>query len=119
MRILVIDDERTFNHHKLGDFVGVEHLYDSVLYARTLDQAAEQFWDTDTVWDVVFLDHDLGNNQDMRFLTRSLEREAYAGTLFPVRKFIIHSMNPLGRKEMYDALHKFYNVEFARVEDLL
>lgn len=136
MDILVIDDERTLDvmsylglgnmetHTNLEDLreenpVGWNRVY----HARTLIEAYHALIDYN--WDVVFLDHDLGTRSDgtpahVSDLTRDIERMAkIAERILPVDRFIIHSMNPLGRQEMYLALHKFYNVEFARVQDLL
>jgi hypothetical protein len=114
MNYLIIDDERIFT------VVERQITYaDRIAYAANLHDAEHQLYNTDTIWDRVYLDHDLGNGEDVSSLTDKLEREAYMGTIFPVRRFIIHSMNPIGRMRMYNALHKFYNVEFARVEDLL
>ena len=111
MTILVIDDERIFNHEKIGA------LTDHFAYAESLTVATALVFTL--AWDVVYLDHDLGTYGDVRVLTKDIEKFAYNGNILPIGKFVIHSMNPLGRMEMYNALHKFYNVEFARVEDLL
>lgn len=112
MNILIIDDERTLNSVDRS----VAYL-DNIFYARTLMQARTYFYGA-TLWDQVYLDHDLGN-ENVREFTREIEEDAHNGILYDVRTFIIHSSNPLGREEMYQALHKFYNVEFARVEDLI
>lgn len=138
MNILIIDDERTFDNRRLCQFLNVypsvcirEGDYptdeedkwtsndeENVFYARTLFQARDWFYSAWPGIDIVFLDHDLGE-EDVRTFTRDIEADAHDGIIYDVQKFVIHSMNPLGRKEMYEALHKFYNVEFARVEDLL
>lgn len=134
MNILIIDDERHFDAVKLTEFLHIEHDFsfvrwphqidtlhyepaNVVLYARTLDEAQNAMMFHE--WDVVFLDHDLGDYHDVSLLTNMLEENAHKGVLLNVSKFVIHSMNPLGRMKMYDSLHKFYNVEFARVEDLV
>ncbi len=118
MRILVIDDERTFSR--------IEHSLawnDEIVYARNLLDAYHQVMENH--WTRVYLDHDLGSRSDgspaeVTDITEDIEELAFVrGRLLDVDEFIIHSMNPLGRKEMYEALHKFYNVSFARVQDLV
>lgn len=111
MRILVIDDERYFNQ-------AIFHMPVSARYARRYDKALEML--TDESWDKVYLDHDLGDNQPTGYdLCQKIEEFAYNGYLLNVKEFVIHSMNPLGRSRMYQCLYKYYNVSFARVEDLL
>ena len=111
MRILVIDDERTFDNRKLGVYK------EEITYARYGEEGLACLQEA---FDVVYLDHDLGENSiDGYGVTMEIEKLAYQGTLLDVGKFVIHSMNPVGRMNMYQCLSKFYNVEFARVEDLM
>jgi len=112
MRILVIDDERTLENI----FADTKT---SVIYVRNYHDAAMLLFGNPPRFDVVYLDHDLGDGPDGGDLTAQIEERAYKGELLDIGKFVIHSMNPIGRMRMYNALHRFYNVEFARAEDLL
>lgn len=134
MDILIVDDERTLDVFSYLDLGHAEYPSDlsefnstsewnRVFHVREFLQAYHAVMDYP--WDIVFLDHDLGERSDgttadVRDITRDIEKNAFTfEKVLPIGRFIIHSMNPLGRKEMYEALHKFYNVEFARVEDLI
>lgn len=107
MRILVVDDERTFN---LGENVTYARDAESGLYALANGK-----------WDEVWLDHDLGDFfWDGTWLTDKIEAQAYVmGALFDVGTFVIHTANPIGRMRMAETLRKFYNVRFVRAEDYL
>lgn len=93
MKILVVDDERTFNFPD-----------ETVTYARTSEDAINCIYQFK--WDVIFLDHDLGGDD----------------TTIPVAKFLreyedptpvyIHSMNPIGRKNL------LFDLPHAQIIDL-
>lgn len=120
MRILVVDDERIFDHYKIwGMQYPKEDNLPQFTYAETGETALVMLTVLDSRFDIVYLDHDLGKGIDGYGMCLELEKNAWGGKLANVGKFIIHSMNPIGRMNMYNALHKFYNVEFARVEDLM
>ena len=115
MRILVIDDERTFNQGKICHWNKINET-PLIVYARNYNQALKNLMSD---WDIVYLDHDLGDKCSGYDIALDIEKAAYGGTLLNVNKFIIHSMNPSGRINMFRALRNFYNVEFARAEDLV
>jgi DNA-binding NtrC family response regulator len=114
MRILVIDDERTFNEFKVMHWLKIYEM--SLVYARTYNEALKCLMSD---WDIVYLDHDLGEGKSGYDIVNDIERVAHNGKILNVGKFVIHSMNSVGRLNMFHALRDFYSVEFARVEDLL
>lgn len=89
MKILVIDDERTFIFSE----------DDEVVYARNLYEAREFLLNEH--WDEVWLDHDLGNGEDVSKLTNEIEASRI---VLDVDWFYIHTMNPVGRDNIYHAL---------------
>lgn len=110
MKILVVDDERTFR------LFGRERL--EVEYCRTTEKAFGLI--SSKEYRAVWLDHDMGNQRDGTWLTNMIERLAIEkGILCDVGEFVIHSTNPVARMKMAQALSKFYNVRFVRAEDYL
>lgn len=107
MKILVVDDERTLS--KL----------EGAVYARTLlDAQAEYLLGP---WDEIWLDHDLGPEEDIRPFVRLLE---LAGTLsaaipHPLPRIRVLSMNPVGAQFITDSLQKYYEVQRVQVTDWL
>lgn len=125
MRILIVDDERDFaplaGHTIVQDHASYLSLSENdnknvVYYVRNYKDAQ---WMMPSGWDIVYLDHDLGDGKNGYDICSEIEKHAFDGYLLNIGKFVIHSANPLGRMRMYEALHKFYNVEFARAEDLV
>lgn len=108
MRILVIDDEREFK------FPGAE----KIVYAKSIEDAFTwiKYYQR---WDQVWLDHDLGDGIDVITFCNMVEKTAYQGRLYNIGEFVIHSMNPVGRARMAQALNKFYNVRFVMPEDYM
>lgn len=108
---LIIDDTRTLPLP--------EYIY--ATYARNYEQGiAILFDDPDRHWNTVYLDHDLGStipNHTGYDIAARLEREAYMGTLYNVDQFVIISANSVGRRKIYEALYKHYNVRFMWVEE--
>ena len=112
-RILVIDDERTFNF--------------PATYARTLPEALwllcmQGPYGSETYkWDVVWLDHDMGDpNHEMMDLIKWLGwcamSDDYTGP--NLDKIVIHSANPVARENMQKALWA-WDAKMVRAEDYL
>lgn len=112
MRILVIDDERNFNplfSDPNIDATMCRNIFDATLLIE--DELG---------WDQVWLDHDLGmGSPEVYALCMFAEEMAYNGHPLPVKEFVIHSSNPVGRERMKAALDKYYNVRMVRAEDYL
>jgi|ERR1035437_4243315 hypothetical protein len=89
MKILVVDDD-TFASG-----------FEGAVYARTISEAREFLLNEH--WDEVWLDHDLGNGEDVSKLTDEIEGME---TILDVDWFCIHSMNPVGKERMYIALDR-------------
>ena len=94
-RILVVDDERTF---PFGDHV--RHVDDAIRELSTRD------------FDEVWLDHDLGPDEDVRDLARWLVEQAHLSPSFAGRVGLVyvHSMNPVGADWLVDTLSRYYTV---------
>jgi len=110
--IVVIDDERTFE------------FTDTAVYARTSQEAISRLANTAILFDQVpigaigeitqmFFDHDLGEDSEAdgvvvaRFVGILVRG---CPDLFRGCKFYIHSQNPVGAKNIFDAL-KFYGID--------
>ena len=116
VKYLIIDDERTLDKVEAT----TSAFFDKVVYARNLEDARFEIFGENKRWDRVYLDHDLGNGQDVITLCDEIEQRTVENEeLLNIKEFIIHSMNPVGRQRMYAALSGYYNVKFARVEDLI
>jgi hypothetical protein len=101
--IVVIDDERTFDTE------------DEVTYLRTEDEALLFLTRWFVEWnygrapsiDALYLDHDLGENQDIVVVVRFL------GLLKNVKKAVlkvfIHTQNPVGAQNMWTDCSRFSN----------
>lgn len=99
--IVVVDDERTFQ----GDDVDV--------YLRTENEALAWFarWYTadarrpigaTEAWiDELWLDHDLGDEQDVMSVVHFLSSIS-RGHRLPIRKILIHTQNPVGAANMHN-----------------
>lgn len=108
-RILVIDDLRLFE--PLAD--------EEIVHVRTM-QEGRNFM-VDVHWDEVWLDHDLGydedlNEVDVRPLVSHIEEAAHLGHLYDVGMFVILTSNPVGRDWMIAALSPYYTVEIGKRE---
>lgn len=115
VKYLIIDDERTLDKVEAT----TSAFFDKVVYARNLEDARFEIFGENKRWDRVYLDHDLGG-EDVSWLTNEIEQRTVENEeLLNIKEFVIHSMNPIGRMRMYEALRKYYNVKFARVEDLI
>lgn len=99
-KVLVVDDRKKFD-------------YDNIVYATTSEQAIKLCFD-DRDWDEVWLDHDLGWS-DIRSFVRMLEYSAQDFVpdedKFNIKVIRIISYNSTGRRYIWDALHKWYDVD--------
>src|ERR1051326_9143747 len=89
--ILVIDDEREFNF--------------PAVYARNLADARKLI--TSRHWDQVWLDNDLGNDEEVKTLVKEIEWAYWGGKEgqelgheYDVDMFVIHTQNPVARNWM-------------------
>ncbi len=100
MHILVVDDER--------EIAGL----DGAVYARAAAEAIDLLRTADGL-DELWLDHDLGGGGDGYAVASYLERRAQTGSLLPIKRVVIHSMNPVGAQRMRRALERFYKVDIV------
>lgn len=101
-RVLVVDDLRTF-----------DDLPDAA-YARTSGQAlALLAWHvlTPVRLDELWLDHDLGGDDDVRAVVRWLEERYHDGAGVPIGRVVAHTSNPVGGDEIVRALGRWVPVE--------
>lgn len=121
MRIMFLDDDP--QRHQFVHDVLDEAPQHEITYVHTCLQATYAL-KSESVFDIVFLDHDLADNRNgagysdafsqdtgldvARFITHTL-----AANKRP-HKIIIHSLNPVGALRMYDEL-KAYSLEVFRV----
>lgn len=81
MKILVVDDERTFNN-----------LSGDITYARSSNDAICALIIGD--YDVILLDHDLGGDDTTINVARYIKEENIPSVI------MIHTQNPVGRKNL-------------------
>ena len=102
-RILVVDDERTLTFEKLNltDDWRIEHVRtnkEAIIYLN--------FFNDQPV--ILFLDHDLGPNEDTMALVSLLIENK---DTWNVGWIYVHSMNPVGRDNIIGKLKKDYVVQ--------
>lgn len=110
-RVLVIEDIRTLNF--------------PCVYARTTAEAEPLLFGQ--AWDAVWFDFDMAETMEdlakptgtVRGLVRKMEKMAQEGTILPIRKVVVHTMNPAGRAEIIAALGPWYELRVVRVQDYL
>ena len=93
-KILFIDDERTPCF--LCDIV------------RNTSEAVELVKSGD--YSVLYLDHDLGENESIRGFCLFLEESFFNGEFYGIEKIVLHTQNPVGRKWMRDAFLRYVEV---------
>ena len=107
MNIVVIDDERTFD----SDL--------PVRYARTGQEGLAllaDYWTLqrtrhDYDMDELYLDHDLGPEDEIRPCVAFLEAVARLGQPFNVGTIFVHTQNPVGAEAMIASLSRYYNTK--------
>jgi hypothetical protein len=98
MRILVVDDIRSVAADPTQE----------VTYART-SEAAIRHLDGEP-WDVLVLDHDLGQNDDVRSVVSLLEKRALTGDPALIGEVVIVTRNPAGAAWIEAGLRRHYRV---------
>lgn len=98
MRILVIDDQRIFK------FSGLSPLY--LIHSLTSQDGLDQLYNNGP-WDEVWLDHDLGPNSEVNGSTiaNKIIRDTVSNKGPKVKRYFIHSMNPVGARYMTEGLN--------------
>lgn len=117
--ILVIDDERTFSNDGGACMV----------HCRTVGEALEvlvNIWNHDVMFpyergiDEIWFDHDLGSEGgDIMVVINWLRNVAEIGHPFPVEQIFVHSQNPVGAKNIVDALFMIYRVKREFLPELV
>src|SRR5437879_7345076 len=79
-----------------------------VTYART-SEAAIRHMDGGP-WDVLGLEHDLGQNDDVRSVVSLLEERALTGDPAPIGEVVIVTRNPAGAAWIEAGLRRHYRV---------
>lgn len=106
MHTLVVDDER--------EIAGL----DGAVYARTAAEAIDLLRIADSL-EELWLDHDLGDGGNGYTVASYLERRAQTGSLLPIKRVVIHSMNPVGAQRMRRALERFYKIDIVPYASLV
>lgn len=100
--ILVVDDLRVFRDDL------------DVVYARTLNETAPYLTAACSgkiVISELWLDHDLGQSEDIRELVDHLDQLAIEGEKLPLDCIRIISANPVGRDYITRALGRHYTIK--------
>jgi len=105
MTILVVDDERTLN------LKGAEH--------RQTCAEAKQFLQNNPDVTELWLDHDLGPDEDIMTLVDYLQEEAFFDRGYEFDRIVVHSMNPVAFDKIRRALNKYYAVHRVDVTPFL
>lgn len=100
MRVLLIDDLRT-----------VEPLEGAqISVARTAAEGLALLKDEE--WDLLLLDHDLGET-DIRPVVAYLEEKAFLGARVPIGRVIVVSSNPPGAAWIAQGLKRHYDLQVS------
>ncbi len=97
MRILVVDDVRS-----------LEPTDGEVVYARTRPEGMARI--AEGPWDVVYLDHDLGEKGDVRPVVTLLEERAFHGDPVPIGRVVVVTTNAYGANWIRQDLERHYPV---------
>jgi len=107
MLIVVVDDEREFS----SDYGATV----SRLNAEHYKTSSAGFWrmieairDEEKILEL-WLDHDLGGNDDIRDFVRMMAEDAAMGQPWPVMDVLVHTSNVVGREWIEGTLEKFYS----------
>lgn len=95
MNCLWLDDERNAPE----GWVRVKTAFEAIVALRR--------WE----WEVISLDHDLGENSDTGYsVLLYIEAEVYRNPNFKCPEIRIHSANPVGRKRMLQAIESINRI---------
>ncbi len=104
-RILVVDDERTLN------IAGADHV-------RTVDEA-KAYLREHPVLDELWLDHDLGDAEDIMTLVHHIEHMWHWDMGYDIGLVVVHTMNPVGSQNILRALQQYYPTRRVAVSSYL
>ena len=104
-QILVVDDERTLS---IPGAIHVRNCADAKMRILASEESM-----------TLFLDHDLGPEEDVRGLILWLVQSAIEGEDLNIDKIYVHSMNPVGAKWIVDSLVNYYDVYRIGLDGLL
>ncbi len=99
--ILVVDDERVL------DLPGAVHVL-------TCSEAMA-FLKGHPVIDELWLDHDLGPDEDVMRLVDHLCEMAFFEMGYEIGRIVVHTMNPVGAENVIRALNRYYPVHRVNV----
>ena len=102
-RVLIIDDLRLFDRQKMG--LGPD---DRLIYARTSAQGLALL--ATESWDELWLDYDLGEDDDANRVLDYLERRFYEERPVALGVIFVHSDNPVGAQRLALTLARYYPV---------
>lgn len=103
MKVLVIDDDRTPKFE--------------AKVVRSSDEAIPLIlYD---YWDEVWFDFDLGGDDSAAEIIYAIEESAFWGRIPDIKKVIIHTSNPVGRKLLEQTLSKWYNIEHQDLNNFI
>ena len=104
--ILVIDDLRLFGAFK-ARYARTSAEGKAILGKITSTAPLDELW----------LDHDLGQGDDIRSIVLWLAERAYFGDPLPVKEVVVISKNPIGAEWMMNTLAVGYKVRRAEPSD--
>jgi hypothetical protein len=99
MLILVVDDRRTFTRLPTGA---------ETIYARTVKEALEVL--NNGPIDQLWLDHDLGENENIRSFVLQIEERAFNGEGYEIGSVVVHTSNPDGANWIMGGLRRYYPI---------
>lgn len=105
MTILVVDDERVLG---IKDSVHVQTCGDAIHHLQNHPDVRE-----------LWLDHDLGPNEDIMALVDYLQEEAFFDRGYELDRIVVHSMNPTAFDKIRRALDRYYPVHRVGVTPYL
>jgi len=109
MLIIVVDDEREFTQKSgaTDSRVNAEHYKTSSGAFWRILEAINDGEKIDELW----LDHDLGYNDDVRDFVRMMTEDAAIHKApWPVANVLVHTANPVGREWICGTLERFYDI---------
>ena len=106
-RILLIDDDK-------NRFKWFKDNFDGVVWADTYKNALSLL--NDNNWDFVFFDHDLGDKDGEGI---DLAKHAVKNGLIKQARIVVHSMNPVGARNIANVFERGYDVNVISYKKLV
>ncbi len=103
--ILIVDDEH-YRHDFILSLIEKDSEV-SICHAYTYNQAIDALENAEVAFDYIFLDHDLGGNNtgyDLCKWILNCKMMGYELSIHDNSFFVVHTMNPVGAKNMYQVL---------------